>query len=235
MRTAKRYLALDYGDKNIGVAVSDPTGTIATPVETIRRGDPTAINASVKRVKELLGAYNADEIILGFPVKMDGTEGKRCEITRAFAEKLKRRLKASVILWDERFSTVSALKAAPSVSANGYQNVDMMAAVYFLQNYLDHKKGEHTMEHFDEDIITMLGDNGEEQRYVVMDEKEYNGSKYLLVVEEDARDDDDAEASIIKAVDFDSEDEIYEFLEDDDEFNTVAELFQENEDYDIEF
>jgi putative Holliday junction resolvase len=217
------------------VAVSDPTGTIATPVETIRRGDPAAINASVKRVKELLGAYNADKIILGFPVKMDGTEGERCEVTRVFAEKLKRRLKASVILWDERFSTVSALKAVSSGGLNSYQDVDMMAAAYFLQNYLNYKKGEHAMEQFDEDIITMLGDNGEEQRYVVMDEKEYNGSKYLLVVEEDARDDDDAEASIIKAVDFDSEDEIYEFLEDDDEFNTVAELFQENEDYDIEF
>jgi putative Holliday junction resolvase len=234
MKSATRYLALDYGDKNIGVAVSDPTGTIATPVETIRRNSPEAINASLKRVKELLRVYDTVEIVLGLPVKTDGTEGKRCELTRIFAEKLKRRVKASVIFWDERFSTVSALKAAP-VGSNGRKNVDMMAATCFLQNYLNYKKGEHSMEQFDDDIITMLGDNGEEQRYVVMDEKEYNGSKYLLVVEESARDDDDAEASIIKAVDFDSEDEIYEFLEDDDEFNAVAELFQENEDYDIEF
>ncbi|MDR1913174.1 MAG: DUF1292 domain-containing protein [Clostridiales bacterium] len=91
-------------------------------------------------------------------------------------------------------------------------------------------------ENMDEyEVITMLGDNGEEVRYAVLDEKEYNGINYLLVIEESARDDDGADASIIKPVDSDGEDEIYEFIDDDDEFNTLAGLFQDNDEYDIEF
>ena len=230
-----RLMALDYGDKTVGVAVSDETGTIAGGLETIRRESPEAINVSVARIKELVKHYNIKEIVLGLPKKMNNTEGERCAAVRRFKEKLERNVKnIPVILWDERLSTKSALSAMPKGA--DYLKTDMMAAAYFLQSYMDYKAGCESMSVFDgDDSITLLGDDGEEVRYKVMDKKERGGINYLLVFEESAKDDDDSDAYIIKAVDTDGEDEIYEFLEDGEEFDAVAGLFQDNDDYDIEY
>ena len=243
-----RTLALDYGDKTIGVAVSDPLGILAVGVETIRRLDPKSLKKSLSRLGELVKYYNIDEIVVGYPKNMNNTEGVRCEKTRAFKEKLELYFCGiPVILWDERLSTVAAMRSMASLPAEKRERmVDQIAAVYILQGYLDWKnmhkfaKEVNTLDIYDDDqndysIITMLDENGESVDFAVLDEASYNGVDYLLVLKEESLDDDDAEASIIKALKTEGEDVIYEVIEDDDELSAIAGLFQDNDDYDLEF
>jgi len=243
-----RTLALDYGDKTIGVAVSDPLGILAVGVETIRRVDPKGMKKSLARLRELFTYYDVNEILVGYPKNMNNTEGIRCEKTRAFKEKLETFFSGvPVILWDERLSTVAAMRSMVSLPAEKRDRmVDQIAAVYILQGYLDWKnmhkyaKEVNTLDfygddEFDYSIITMLDEDGNSVDFAVLDEATYNGVDYLLVLEEDAMDNDDAEASIIKAIKTEGEDIIYEFVDDDDELTAVAGLFQDNDDYDLEF
>jgi uncharacterized protein YrzB (UPF0473 family) len=125
--------------------------------------------------------------------------------------------------------------------------VDQIAAVYILQGYLDWKnmhkvaKEVNTLESYndgqdDNNKITMVDEDGKSEDFVVLDETTYNGTDYLLIQKEDLIESDDAEASIIKAIKAEGDDVIYEFIYyDDEEFNAVAGLFQDNEDYDLEF
>ena len=243
-----RTLALDYGDKSIGVAISDPLGILAVGLETIRRMDPRGLKKSLERLKELINQYDVSEIIIGFPKNMNNTEGFRCQKTRAFKEKLELYFYGiPVILWDERLSTVAAMRSMASLPVEKRDRlVDQIAAVYILQGYLDWKnmhkvvKEVNTMDSFndgqeDYSIISMLDEDGESIDFAVLDEASYNGTDYLLVLEEESIDDDDAEASIIKAIKTEGDDVIYEFIDDDEEFNAVAGLFQDNDDYDLEF
>lgn len=104
-----RILGLDYGDKTIGVAVSDPFGWTAQGVEIIRRTNENEYKKSLSRIAELIAQYEVEKIVLGFPKNMDNTEGPRCEKTRAFKERLEKRFQnIPVILWDERMSTIAA-------------------------------------------------------------------------------------------------------------------------------
>ena len=243
-----RTLALDYGDKTIGVAVSDPLGILAVGVETIRRMDPKGLRKSLARLRELVSYYEIGEILIGYPKNMNNTEGVRCEKTRAFKDKLETVfLSVPVILWDERLSTVAAMRSMVSLPAEKRgRMVDQIAAVYILQGYLDWKnmhkyaKEVNNLDIYDDDqddysIITMIDEDGNSVDFAVLDEASYNGVDYLLVLEEDAMDDDDAEASIIKALNTEGDDVIYEFVDDDDELTAVAGLFQDNDDYDLEF
>ena len=95
-----RILGLDYGDKTIGVAVSDPFGWTAQGVEIIRRTNENEYKKSLSRIAELIAQYEVEKIVLGFPKNMDNTEGPRCEKTRAFKERLEKRFQnIPVILW----------------------------------------------------------------------------------------------------------------------------------------
>jgi len=131
-----RILGLDYGDKTVGVAISDPAGAVACGLETIRRDNPDALRPSVRRLQALAAAYGVGTIVLGFPKRLDGGQGVRCEKTLRFKEKLERNIGKSVpvVLWDERFSTRAVLRAGDGT------HVDEMAAVYILQGYLDYKR-----------------------------------------------------------------------------------------------
>jgi putative Holliday junction resolvase len=250
-------MALDYGDKTIGVAVSDPLGILALGVETIRRSDPISLKQSITRLRELINQYDINEILLGYPKNLNNTEGARCEKTKQFKKKLEKHFSGlPVILWDERLSTVGAMRNLNTLSyGKKGQIIDKMAAVFFLQGYLDWKKVNlkevnNTMSNFDDEnldgmdmdadeeyeIITMKDENGEEVDFVILDAKELNEKTYLLVIEEEFIDNEDADASIIKSVTTDGDDEVYEFIEDDEEFDKIAGLFQEDsDDFDIEF
>ena len=136
-----RILGLDYGDKTVGVAVSDPFGWTAQGVEIIRRANPNEYKQSIGRINELIEEYGVEKIILGYPKNMDNSEGPRCEKTRAYKERLERRFpKIPVILWDERLSTVAAER---SLHEETYDRnkikavIDKMAAVHILQGYLN--------------------------------------------------------------------------------------------------
>lgn len=133
-------MGLDYGDKRIGVAISDAFGWTAQGVEVIERkkeGD------YLERIRELVREHEVDSIVVGLPKNMNGTIGPRGEICMAFAEELRQTLSMPVHLWDERLTTVSAqrtLLEADVSRRKRKQVVDKMAAAILLQNYLDSRQ-----------------------------------------------------------------------------------------------
>ncbi|WP_223069278.1 Holliday junction resolvase RuvX [Paenibacillus caui] len=134
-----RIMGLDYGDRRIGVAVSDELGWTAQGVDTVeKRRD----EGELVKIAELVQQYEVEEIVVGLPKNMNGTIGPRGEICMDFAEKLRGQLELPVHLWDERLTTVSAhrtLLEADVSRGKRKQVVDRMAAVLILQNYLDAK------------------------------------------------------------------------------------------------
>ncbi|MCL2698838.1 MAG: Holliday junction resolvase RuvX [Defluviitaleaceae bacterium] len=133
-------MCLDYGDKRIGVAVSDPLGITAQAITVIRRDNETAVKPVLRSLAELISEYDVGEIILGYPRNMDGSEGFRCEKTREFKARLERRFNIPVILWDERLSTVGADRGLAHLTKKKRDAViDQSAAVFILQGYLESK------------------------------------------------------------------------------------------------
>lgn len=128
---------LDLGDKTIGVAVSDLRRSIATPLETIRRKKFTLDAA---RLLEIVQGRGLAGLILGLPLNMDGSEGPRCQSTRAFARNLAALTPLPIAFWDERLSTVAAersLLEADASRAQRAQVIDHVAAGFILQGFLD--------------------------------------------------------------------------------------------------
>lgn len=137
-----RTMGLDYGDKTIGVAVSDEFGWTAQGIEVIRRTSPTA---DLERLREIMVQYDINEIVVGLPKNMNGTIGSRGELSIQFAETLSENLGIPVHLWDERLTTVAAnrtLLQADVSRKKRRQVVDKMAAGLILQGYIDSKKRE---------------------------------------------------------------------------------------------
>ena len=135
-----RTMSLDLGSRTIGVAVSDLTGLIASGVETVRRTSP---ERDFARLGELIAQWDMEEIVLGYPKNMNGTIGERAKLTEVFAEELRNRFTGvTVVLWDERLSTVAAERVLIDADLQRKKRrkvIDMMAAVVILQNYLDSK------------------------------------------------------------------------------------------------
>jgi putative Holliday junction resolvase len=136
-----RILAIDYGDVNIGLAMTDSMRMIAFPFETVRRESADSFKKPLARIREIIREYDVDLIVLGYPKNMDGSEGFRCEKTLDFRDRLKRNFKSMPIqLWDERLSSLAAqkdMKSAGLKHSKQTQIVDKMAAVYILQGYID--------------------------------------------------------------------------------------------------
>ncbi len=138
LAAGKRVLALDLGEKTIGVAISDATLTVATPVEIIRR---TKFTADAERLAAIVRDREAGAFVLGLPINMDGTEGKRCQSVRAFASNLLARLDLPLVFWDERLSTAAVermlIDEADMSRRRRREVVDKAAAAYILQGALD--------------------------------------------------------------------------------------------------
>lgn len=133
----KRLMGLDLGEKTIGVATSDLTRAIATPVETILRKKFTLDAA---RLIAIIAAENIGLIVLGLPINMDGSEGLRCQSTRSFARNFARLSPVPVVFWDERLSTAAVermLIAADASRRKRDQVIDKLAAAWILQAALD--------------------------------------------------------------------------------------------------
>lgn len=128
---------LDLGTQTIGVALSDPLRQVASPIRTIRRKKFT-LDATA--LEEILAAREVTGIVLGLPLNMDGSEGPRCQSTRAFARNMAARIDLPIGFWDERLSTVAAeralLEADTSRKRRG-EVIDHVAASYILQGALD--------------------------------------------------------------------------------------------------
>jgi putative Holliday junction resolvase len=132
-----RLLALDIGEKRIGVAVSDPSGTVATPLTVIDAARTLATGADLVRLVE---EYDAGAVIVGLPLSMDGSEGPQAERVRRAASRLAGFLRVPVHFADERLSSVQAGRALGEggfTSRKARGSVDKVAASIFLQSYLD--------------------------------------------------------------------------------------------------
>ncbi len=128
---------LDLGTMTIGVAVSDSMRSVATPLETIKRKKFTLDAA---RLLEIAKARDLKGIVLGLPMNMDGSEGPRCQATRAFARNLERLTDLPIAFWDERLSTVAAERALLEADTSRKRRdevIDHVAAGYILQGLLD--------------------------------------------------------------------------------------------------
>jgi putative holliday junction resolvase len=131
-------LGLDLGEKTIGVAVSDATRTIASPLELIRK---TRFTAEAERLFKLMDERRAGGIVIGLPVNMDGTEGARCQSNRAFGRNLLRVRDVAIAFWDERMSSMAVnrmlIGEADVSRARRAELVDKAAAAWILQGALD--------------------------------------------------------------------------------------------------
>jgi putative Holliday junction resolvase len=135
-----RIMGLDFGSKTVGVAVSDPLGLTAQGVETIRRTSENKLRKTLARIEALIAEYQVTSIVLGYPKNMNNTIGDRAEKSLAFKEMLERRTGLPVTMWDERLTTVAATRTLIEGGVrreNRKEYVDMIAAEYILQGYLD--------------------------------------------------------------------------------------------------
>lgn len=135
-----RYLGLDVGDRTLGVALSDESGTVAGGLSTLKRIGP---RKDVKAVAELVRRHEAGEVVVGLPRRLDGSLGPQAQKVLAFMDDLRPAVRVPVVPWDERFSTVVATQALieADVSRRDRKSVvDKVSAILILQNYLDYRK-----------------------------------------------------------------------------------------------
>lgn len=138
-----RIMGLDFGSKTVGVAISDELLLTAQGIEIIRRKEENKLRQTLARIEELIVEYGVEEIVLGLPKNMNNSEGIRVELTNEFKEKLERRTGLMVHTWDERLTTVAADKAMIEAGIRREKRkdyVDMIAATFILQGYLDYRK-----------------------------------------------------------------------------------------------
>ena len=122
-----RVLALDHGSARCGAAISDPSGTLATPLRAVERPDTKKGLAALARLAEESGA---ERIVVGLPLTLAGAEGEQAGRARTFAERLERRVSIPVELYDERMTTRLAERSG------GHGDADSRAAAHLLESYL---------------------------------------------------------------------------------------------------
>ncbi len=220
----ERLIALDVGDRRIGVAVSDPLGITAQPVETITR---VGYGPDVRRIVQLAEQYGTRHILCGLPRNMDGSEGFQVEKVREFAAQLTS-AGFTVSFYDERMTTMlaeGALLEANMSRENRRKKVDMIAAVMILQSYLDAQAMQQAAleaqaddedeEDEDDGVFEMEDEDGNIVRFLLSATIPYAGEEYVLFTAAEAAQDVEQDESFImlKTTDEDG-DECYQSLED---------------------
>lgn len=135
-----RVMAIDYGEAHTGVALSDPTGFLTGTTTTINSRRQEVV---VEQLTRLIETHRPDEVVLGFPKNMDGTDGRRAELYRELAARLEEEAGVKVRLWDERRTTIDAHHILFNQGKDGRKRkkiVDAVAASLILENYLDYKR-----------------------------------------------------------------------------------------------
>lgn len=133
----QRLMGLDVGEKTIGIAISDALFSIATPVDTIRRGKFTK---DIEALKKIVAERKVGGFVIGYPINMNGSEGPRCQSIRQFARNIHERLALPVFLWDERMSSLAVERMMDEGGLSRNRKaalVDKLAASYILQGALD--------------------------------------------------------------------------------------------------
>jgi putative Holliday junction resolvase len=126
-----RVMALDYGAVRCGVAVSDPSGTLATPMPVVERA---GTKKGLGRLADLIASSEVERVVVGLPLTMAGDEGPQAAETRDFAERLARRVSVPIELYDERLTTVQAGRSG------GATDLDSRAAAHLLEAFLDSRR-----------------------------------------------------------------------------------------------
>lgn len=132
-----RILGLDVGDRRIGLAISDPNGQVAVPLRTLHRIVP---DGAAEAIRALVAEEDVEAIVVGLPLRLDGTVGPQAESVQEFVRQLLAVVDVPVTLWDERLSTVQAeqlLRRDGRSSRKGKAEQDALAAAIILQGYLD--------------------------------------------------------------------------------------------------
>lgn len=135
-----RIMCLDVGERRIGVAMSDPSGFLATSYTVIERQDP---KADLRRINTVLAEFEVEKVVVGLPRSLDGSIGKQALKVLDFTEQLRRRMSVPVETQDEWLSTVAVTRAMATAGVRGKQRkerVDAEAAAYILQGYLDRER-----------------------------------------------------------------------------------------------
>jgi len=136
-------IGIDYGEKRIGVAKSDPLGLLAHGITTIEWDRD--IEKPINQIQQIVIQHNVEKVILGLPLNMDDTEGEKAIKVRDFADVLKKRINIPVEFYDERLSTVEAhdiIHMQGKKTGKNKKRIDMVAACVILQSYLDNMKRE---------------------------------------------------------------------------------------------
>lgn len=141
-----RVLALDVGDKRIGVAISDPSQVLARSLKVIQRSRQQDFAA----VARLVEKYEVERVVVGYPRSLDGAVGEQAKKVERYVASLAEALTVPVLLWDERLSTVSAERLMREAGLRGkkkWERVDAVAAAVILQDYLDSRQfaGENSL------------------------------------------------------------------------------------------
>jgi len=135
-----RILGLDYGTKTVGVAICDPLEYTAQGLEIIRRKEDNKLRQTLARIEEIIQEYDVERVVLGFPKHLNNTIGDRAEKSIEFGQMIERRTGLPVIMWDERYTTVTAnqiLMESKVRREDRKEYVDKVAAAIILQGYLD--------------------------------------------------------------------------------------------------
>ena len=234
----ERILALDIGDARIGVAVSDATRTIASPVEVIHR---VGYGPDVRRILQLCEMYDTRLILSGWPLNMDGTAGFQSAKVKQFCEQLEK-AGLTVYYQDERLTTVTAEHAL--IEGNMHrkerrQNVDKVAAAVILQQYLDslaqmawprvyHRKkieSEDMNMNENENIVELVDDEtGETITFDHLATIELDGD-YFIVLADVSEEDEECEVIIMQIAEDEDGNDCYVQVEDENVLNTVYDKF----------
>ncbi|MGY8986030.1 MAG: Holliday junction resolvase RuvX [Sphingomonadales bacterium] len=140
LKKKQRLMGLDIGTKTIGLALSDFTLTIASPMETIIRKKFTP---DIEKILGYMKEHNAGGFVMGLPINMDGSEGPKCQSIRQFAKNLEKLTPLAISFWDERWSTKAVTRTlieADTSRTRRKEVIDKMAASYILQGALDRLK-----------------------------------------------------------------------------------------------
>ena len=238
----ERLIALDVGDRRIGIAVSDPLGITAQPLETYTR---VGYGPDVRHISEIAQRYTTSRILCGLPRNMDGTEGFQSQKVREFAQKLTE-VGFTVSFYDERMTTVlaeDALLEADMRRSDRKKKVDMIAAVMILQSYLDAQAaaaqqknavqaGEPLEEApeeddpLDEDVLELEDEDGNVISFVLSARIRYEDEDYVLLVSTQSSGDIEQDESFIMRSTTDAQgNPCYQSLEDEALIEKVYEAY----------
>lgn len=216
----QRIVALDVGDRRIGIAVSDPLGITAQPIETYTR---IGYGPDVRRIAEIAKQYGTNRILCGLPRNMDGTQGFQVEKVREFAAKLEEQ-GLLIEYYDERMTTMlaeNALLEANMRREDRKKKVDMIAATMILQSYLDAQAAFQSAEEdgdeedYDDGILEMIDEDGNPIRFYLSATIPYAGETYVLLsCAEDTGDIAQDESFIMRCLDDEEGNPCYQSLED---------------------